>query len=112
MPIQWLLTLFALFALWRAAVALRLKQIDRRKFIWWGLLWGIVIFIIWRPETTSAIAALLGVGRGSDVVIYISVAVIFFLLFHLSRKIDRLERSLTNLVRTLALKQTDEPDDK
>jgi hypothetical protein len=108
MPIQWILTFFCLAALWSAISSWRQLQIDRRKLIGWGALWLVVIFIIWRPEVTSLLAGYAGVGRGADLVVYVAIAVLFFILFRVSRKIDRLERSLTGLVRALALTEPPE----
>lgn len=103
MPIQWLLTLFALFAVTRAYRSRQDGLIDRRKLMYWIVLWGILLTIIWLPQTTSLLAFYLGVGRGVDLVLYISIVVLFYAQFKISRKIDRLERSMTELVRVLAL---------
>lgn len=103
MPIQWLLTLFALFAVTRAYRSRKDGLIDRRKLIYWIILWGILLVIIWLPQTTSLLALYLGVGRGVDLVLYISIVVLFYAQFQISRKVDRLERSMTELVRRLAL---------
>ncbi len=103
MPIQWLITLFALFAVGRAVAAWRADMLDRRKLFFWIAFWVVVTVVIWLPQATSMLAAALGVGRGVDVVIYLSVVLLFYMSFQISRKVDRLERSLTDLVRTIAL---------
>ena len=46
----------------------------------------------------------LGIGRGSDLVIYISIAVLFFLLFRVHIAIERVNREVTKVVRDRALK--------
>ena len=104
MPIQWLISLFALFAAYKAVTAFRASTIDRRKLLYWMMFWIVALFVIWLPQSTSTIASYLGVGRGVDVVLYVSIVVLFYSQFQLSRKVDRLERSLTDLVRALALK--------
>lgn len=107
MPVQWLISLFAIFALIKAWSAYRSGTIDRRKLLYWSMFWVAVMVVIWTPQTASVLAAYLGVGRGVDLVLYCSVVLLFYLLFQASRKIDRLERSLTKLVRTIALEEDD-----
>lgn len=104
MPIQWLITIFAFFAVYRAYRAFLADTLDRRKFLMWSCFWAGVVIIIYLPQTTDFVANILGVGRGVDVVLYISILVLFYGLFQQSRKVDKLERSLTELVRQMAIK--------
>lgn len=55
------------------------------------------------PQTTDVIASKLGVGRGVDVVIYVSLMVLFYVVFRLFIKIEEVEREITTLVRKLAI---------
>ncbi|MFA5954727.1 MAG: DUF2304 family protein [Patescibacteria group bacterium] len=105
MPIQWLITLFALFAVSRALRAYRSGSLDRRKLLIWLLFWVATVLIVFLPKTTDVAARILGVGRGVDAVLYTSVLVLFYAFFQQSRKTDRLERSLTELVRQRALEE-------
>jgi len=68
------------------------------------------VIVVYLPQTTDAAARFLGVGRGVDAVLYVSILLLFYALFQQSRKTDRLEHSLTELVRSLAL--SDEVDDQ
>jgi hypothetical protein len=74
----------------------------------WFLFWGAVIVAVARPATTSAVAAWVRVGRGTDLVMYLSVMAIFFLMFRMFGKIEELERQITRVVRAAALKDLDE----
>jgi len=101
--IQILIDLFVLYAIFR--VGLRIK--DRTITFGWGVLWlafwfavGIVVSI---PQTTSILAAKFGVTRGVDLVIYLSVIALFWLFFRTMVKIEKLERTITTLVREIAL---------
>ena len=108
MPIQWIIIVFAFFAVWRAWQAFVAGTLDRRKLLLWLSFWVIVVIVSLLPQTTSILATLLGVGRGVDLVLYVSVVVLFYALFQTSRKVDRLERSLTELVRRLALRAAEQ----
>jgi hypothetical protein len=65
-----------------------------------------VIFIIW-PDTTQALAAKLGVGRGADMVFYISILIFWFVVLKLYSRIRILEQQLTELVRKNALQSNE-----
>ena len=104
-PIQIIAILFALFALSRAALRLKDKSINPLQFIFWGFIWTIVIVVAFIPSITSSISQLFGIGRGMDLVIYISIALLFYLMFRLYVKIDKIERNITKAVRKIAIKE-------
>jgi small membrane protein len=59
------------------------------------------------PETTDAVANFVGVGRGADLVTYISIVAILFVLVHYFSKFVELQRNLTHLTRELAILRAD-----
>ena len=71
----------------------------------WSILWlsGIAVTLI--PKLTEYLASLFGVGRGVDLVLYIAVAIQFFLIFKLFILNEQTERKITNLVEREALSQ-------
>src|SRR3989338_2823308 len=80
MPIQWIIVVFATFAIvqaWRAFVG---GSLDRRKLLLWSVFWVVVASVVLLPQVTSVMAAWLGVGRGVDLVLYLSVALLFYAL--------------------------------
>lgn len=110
MPIQFLITAFAFFAVARAWQSFRGGTLDRRKLLLWALFWVAVVVVILSPGSTVVIANALGVGRGTDLAVYVSILLLFYGLFQQSRKVDRLEASLTGLVRALALRDRDKEE--
>ncbi len=114
--IQVLLICFALFALSRVFLSFRRGGMPVPHLMVWVAFWAGVIFVVVQPETTSTIARVLGVGRGADVVIYLALALLFYLLFRMLGKIEDLERQITRVVRAAALRDLDAPpgsdDDK
>ncbi len=70
----------------------------------WTIVWGVAAVIVCLPRLTTFFAQLVGVGRGVDLVIYISIFVLFLLVFHLHLIHDQIEKSLTDLVRHDALR--------
>jgi hypothetical protein len=55
------------------------------------------------PETTQWAAEQVGVGRGTDFVIYLSIVGVLFVLVHYYAKFVDLQRNLTQVVRELAV---------
>lgn len=106
--IQLVLIVFAGFGVGAAAQRFRRGRLSRLQLLLWSLLWVGIIAVVLRPETASFLARSLGVGRGSDVVVYLSVAALFYLQFRLFGRLEDHERQITALTRELALKNLDE----
>jgi hypothetical protein len=64
---------------------------------------------VWLPGLTSDIAALLGVGRGADLILYCWVVITLFIALNLHLKLNAQTRALTELVRAIALESPLEP---
>ncbi|MBI4281327.1 DUF2304 family protein [Candidatus Uhrbacteria bacterium] len=105
MIIQFLLSLFVLFALTRVIVRYRAREITTKEFFLWLIFWiagGVAI--AW-PNVASRIALAVGVGRGVDVIIYSALLLVFYVLFRIVTRIERMERDMTLLVRKKALEE-------
>jgi hypothetical protein len=61
------------------------------------------------PQLTTAVANALGVGRGADLLIYLSIVTGLFVSLLLYSRIQRLERDQTELVRQIALERAKAP---
>jgi len=67
-----------------------------------------VVFIIW-PDLTNSIARKLKVGRGADLIFYISILIFWFVILKLYARLRRLEQALTDMARKQALGKVDPP---
>ena len=104
MLIKIVLILFILFVISKVALRYKDKVISLQEFILWTIFWFGVSFVVIFPELTSIVANWLGVGRGVDLVIYISVLILFYLVFRTLVRLDKIEKDITKIVRELALK--------
>jgi hypothetical protein len=59
------------------------------------------------PDLTSRVAQAVGVGRGADVVVYLAVILLFYVIFRIYLRLDRMERDITVLVRRLAVDEAE-----
>lgn len=104
LPIQFLIVAFAFFAAARAVSQFRAGRLRIALLACWLALWAALAVIGVLPQSASAVAGFLGVGRGVDLVIYVSLGTVFYLVFRLYVKHEETERDITRLVREVALK--------
>lgn len=102
--IQIILLIIVLVVFWRLYKKFVVQELTKREFVEWFLLWLLVAFLVIVPDTASYFARLVGVGRGSDLVVYLALLLAFYLLFRIFIRLERSERELTTIVRELALK--------
>ena len=110
MLIQVVLILIFLAALGMTFKRAHQEVISMREAIAWSFLWIAAGVCIALPWTTTMVANFFGVGRGADFIIYGSVVLLFVLLFKVFVALDKLERKLTDIVRTEALKDLPKHD--
>lgn len=115
--IQVVLVVFVLFALARTFKQFQDKHLTKALFAFWSVFWIAVGLVVALPQTTEMAARFVGVGRGVDLVIYLSVLALFYLMFRLFVKIEGVEREMTRLVRKIAVDEIEEatkeqPSDK
>jgi hypothetical protein len=106
--VQILLISFAAFAMSRVVLRYRRGGMRLLHLALWLVFWVGVVVAVFHPDTTSWLAGKLGVGRGVDVAMYLSILMIFYLLFRSFGKLDDLDRQLTRVVRANALRELDE----
>ena len=85
-------------------------RVVRRERSRWGSFVGAVIWFsagvaIVRPEVTNELAALLGIGRGADLLLYLLAISFLASSFYFYQKYHRLESDLTRVVRHLAVRE-------
>lgn len=104
-PIQIFLLGFVLLAFARVLHKHRQREIWGMDLFFWLALWAGAMLLLLFPESTTALANLLGIWRGADLLLYVALIVLFYLVFRIHLVLERLEQSLTEVVRTLALQQ-------
>lgn len=100
---QLLFSLFVVFAIISVATKRRGGLLGPKGTVFWVLFWVLASVFVWWPDSTVILANYLGIGRGTDLVLYISLVVIFFILFRLHVKIESIGRDITKVVRKEAL---------
>lgn len=70
-----------------------------------------VLFILW-PDLTTIIAKKVGVGRGADLIFYVSILIFWFVILKLYSRVRRLEQLFTTIIRNDALKNVKDNTDQ
>ncbi len=109
--IQIVLLIFTVFAVSRVFLRLREKVISTKTALFWILIWMAAIVGILLPKTTTKIASIFGVGRGVDVIVYISLALLFYLVFRIYVMIQDMRHEITSVIRKFALQNASKPPD-
>ena len=108
LPIQILLILFLIFALSRVVLRLKDGGISIRGFLFWFALWVLAIIGVLNPGFTTFLARKIGIGRGVDAILYVCIAVLFYLIFRINVMIENLKQEITRLTKEMALKEKEE----
>jgi small membrane protein len=59
------------------------------------------------PELPDAVAHFVGVGRGADLVMYLAIVSVMFVLLHYYSKFVEMQAKLTELTRQIAIMKTE-----
>ncbi|MBU1084883.1 MAG: DUF2304 family protein [Candidatus Beckwithbacteria bacterium] len=104
LPIQIVLSIFLVFAATRVILRLKDGALTIKSFSFWFTVFVLAIIGVIKPELTTLIAQKLGIGRGTDAVIYASILLLFYLIFRTNVMLENQRHDLTKLIRDLALK--------
>ncbi len=108
MIFQIVLVTFALFAATRTVKQFRAQKVSLHWLLVWNGLWAVVIGVALWPTSADFVAHLVGIGRGADLALYVSVVVLAYAVFRLFVRQEETQRDITKLVRKIALRDVDE----
>lgn len=103
--IQILIVLFIVYVVYRLVVKLNKRELTMQVFILWLIFWLIVGFAVVIPDSLSYIASKVGVGRGVDVAVYIAVLTLFYIVFRIFIRLEKMEKNISEIVRKISISQ-------
>jgi hypothetical protein len=75
------------------------QQITNNEFVFWMLFWSVAAVIIIFIKYLDVIVSKLGFsGSGIQILLYLAVATLFYFIFRIRLRIERLEQNITKLV--------------
>lgn len=96
---QTLFILFALFAIFNVIERKQEGLLGPKGMVFWILFWLVAGTSVLIPNSITTLANTFGIGRGADFVLYISIAVLFYIVFKLHIKLESIGRDITKVVR-------------
>lgn len=105
--IQFLIIAFAIFVISRIILSFKERKISFKSLLFWLGLWLGISLVVLLPQTTGLLAKVLGIWRGTDAVVYLSVILIFYLIFRIFVKLEKIESNITTIIREIALQDKD-----
>ena len=105
LTIQYFLLILVLLITLRTIAKFRAKDLGLKGLLFWLGLWLAIGVVVVYPKTASLLALQLGVGRGADLVIYLSLIMVFYLLFRIMMRLEKMEAQITKIVTKVALKE-------
>ncbi len=85
------------------------RSVLRDRLIAFGIFASVVSAILF-PDFTTTVANAVGVGRGTDLILYLLVVGSVFAVVMLASRLMRIEDTLTELVRQLAISNAKRPE--
>ena len=101
---QWIVIPLLAVATVMTGVAVARSRLTRRWGLAWMALWIAAIVAIAFPKLLGRLAQLLGIGRGTDLVLYVSILFMFVGFFLLYMRYRRISEQLTTVVRHIAIR--------
>lgn len=103
MLIKYIIIIFSLFVVYKAGIKFKNRDISKREYVLWIIFWIMVIIATLIPKSIDRIAHFAGVERGADLVVYLSIVVIFYFIFRILVSLEKIYREITLIVRKIAL---------
>lgn len=110
MLIQIIISFFIVFVLLRLVVRFKKSDLKISEFVSWLLFWLMAGVAVWLPNFLTSLANLVGIGRGADLVLYVGIVLVFYFIFRIYTRLEKMERNITKIVRQDALKTAAEKE--
>lgn len=92
-----------IFILYKTAISYKKNKLSKIFTLIWIIFWIIPLFFILNLSVSIKLAKLIGISRGVDLIIYLSIILIFFLLYKIFTKFNEIDRKITKIIREDAL---------
>ena len=109
MVFQILLVAFAAFAIFKTLKQYKARKVSKYWFLVLCIFWIGVAVVAIIPDATGIVAELVGVGRGADLLVYIGLVALFYIVHRLMLKQQQLSDEITELVRQSAIERAAPP---
>lgn len=96
------------YLIFKSVYKLIKKEIGWALFALWLSVWLFVLVINFFPLSITWLANSVGIGRGVDLIVYLALLIVFYVIFKTHLRIKCLEKKISRLVSAQALKKANE----
>jgi hypothetical protein len=101
-----------LFTISRAFLRFKDRKLGWQGLLFWISLWILAVVFAFAPHGVSYMADLVGIKRGTDFVVYLSIILLFYMIFRIYVKFEGMEQNITKLTRESAIRSGKKGDGK
>jgi small membrane protein len=101
---QYVLIILGGLGLLNLFVQLTKKNISVSNSLKWFVTCLAMIIIAIDPEISNRMANLFGIGRGADLIMYAAFVFVFFLIFKILLRLNKIDKQISKLVTHIAVK--------
>lgn len=102
---QILLGSVILFIIYKTFISYKQNKLNIRFTFVWIIFWCLSLFIIIDQTIAITVANIIGIKRGSDLVIYLSIIIIYFLMYIVFVRLNDIEKKITRKIRKDSIKK-------
>ena len=107
---QILILIFVAFVIFKSVKRLTKKEISFWLFLFWVSIWVFVALVSVFPVIIEKAAEFVGIGRGVDLVVYTAVFALFYLMFKIYVRVNKVEKEISQIVRKIAIDKVEKKD--
>lgn len=101
---QLLLSTIIIFIIYKTIKSYQRGNLAKAFYLTWLFLWIGVLFFIFEQHILINIAHAIGISRGVDLIIYLSIILIFYLIYRIFSHLNDLNQKITKIIREEALR--------
>jgi hypothetical protein len=102
-PLKIIIIVFISFAISRVILRIRSHELSPWSAVIWLLIWSGIIILTLLENVSTQLASWIGIGRGVDLAFFLAIIILFYLLFRIYIKLDRVDRDITDVVIKISL---------
>jgi len=102
-----IITFFVFLMYFKLLLDFKKNKISIKRFFFWIFIWLSLSIIVLFPGIVFFFSNLFGIERAKDLPIYISIIVLFILIFRVGMNLEKIEQEITKIVKGIALKENE-----
>ena len=95
----------AVIVISRSYIDFRARVESLQLFVFWTITWTVIVVLALFPAVVDFIISYFGRGVGIGTLLGMAVVLLFFLVYRIYTKLERMDQMLTKTIREIALRE-------